>query len=383
MPDAPPQRALAFAPEEYAIRLESLREAMALQELDALVLTEPANIAWATGYDAVSVEAPMAAILSMADGPRWWGAERDRAGAAATVWMAEERLAAYAEIDGRHPFADLAAKLGDWGLGKARIGVELDSPYFTAAAIGQLLSELSGARYVDATGLADWRRIVKSETEIALMRRAAAEADAAHERALAALRPGASTRDVLAEIASTLAGGAPAVAPSLLSGAEIAARSLAASDRALDANAPHAVILAGSAERYCCPVARTIHLGEPPNALTDAATRAADAFDAATAAAKPGATAAAVAEAFAAELGGAVDGPIGFSVGLARPPRWRERNLRIVAGETTELLEGMTLWLTAGPHALGAPLRVDETVLLGASGAEALAKTPRELAVKR
>lgn len=383
MLETPPKRDLAFSTDEYRLRIDSLRSAMLLQELDALLLSEPANIAWASGYDALSIEAPCALLITHGEDPRWWGAERDLPGAAASVWMADAALATYAETAARHPFEDLAGKLKGWGLGAARIGVELDSAFFSAGSMGVLIGALSSARYVDATALADWRRVVKSDAEIALMRAAAERADAAQERALAAAIAGKPKAELLSEIAAALApGGANAVAPAILSGAEIAARGLSSASNALSADETHAVVLAGTARGYCCPTARSFALGAPDTMIEDAATRAADAFDAAIAAAKPGAPAGAVADAFLADLKGGQDA-VGWSVGLARPPRWRERSLRLVAGETTELLEGMTLWLRAGPAELGAPLLIDETLLLTASGAEALSTTPRELAVKK
>lgn len=383
MPDVPPKRDLVFSSDEYGARLDSLRDAMALQELDALILSDPANIAWTTGYDVVSLDAPTAAIVTMDGPPRWWGSARDGAGALATTYMADDRHATYAETDGRHPFADLAAQLASWGLGRARIGLELDSGALSAAAVGALIDGLGAARYLDATGLADVRRVVKSPAEIALMRRAAAGADAALERAIGAMAPGRATADVLNAMAD-LIGTDGAAPPTLLQGPEIAARALAAGGGALRRDATIAVVLGGAARRYGCPAARTVYLGDPPAALVDGATAAADAFDAAIAAARPGAPAGAVADAFFRELGGdAATAAIGYSVGLAWPPRWRERSLRVVAGADTELMEGMTLWLTVGPAELGAPLRIDETVLISEAGAEALCRTPRELTVKK
>ncbi len=43
-----------FSREEYATRLIRVRNAMQSKELDVLVIGDPANINWLTGYDAWS-----------------------------------------------------------------------------------------------------------------------------------------------------------------------------------------------------------------------------------------------------------------------------------------------------------------------------------------
>jgi len=61
-----------------------------------------------------------------------------------------------------------------------------------------ITSQLSSARFVDATDLVDHIKAIKSEEEIRLIRNAASIQDAAFEEALKALRPGVRDSDIFA-----------------------------------------------------------------------------------------------------------------------------------------------------------------------------------------
>ena len=76
-----------FSASEYARRLETARAAMATAGLDALVVTDPSNIAWLTGYDGWSFYTHQAVILDHAEDPVWWGRMQDTNGARRIVWM--------------------------------------------------------------------------------------------------------------------------------------------------------------------------------------------------------------------------------------------------------------------------------------------------------
>ena len=52
-----------FSRSEYADRLNRVRTAMQMQEMDVLVISDPANINWLTGYDAWSFYTPRLWLL--------------------------------------------------------------------------------------------------------------------------------------------------------------------------------------------------------------------------------------------------------------------------------------------------------------------------------
>ncbi|NBP79873.1 ectoine hydrolase DoeA, partial [bacterium] len=71
----------AFDKAEYDHRLSRVRAEMQARGLDALVIGDPANINWLTGYDAWSFYTPQMMLVDHDTGPFWMGREMD-AGAA-------------------------------------------------------------------------------------------------------------------------------------------------------------------------------------------------------------------------------------------------------------------------------------------------------------
>ena len=71
-----------FTTAEYARRLQKTRAAMAARGLKTLVICDPSNMAWLTGYDGWSFYVPQAVILHEEGMPLWWGRTQDKPGAA-------------------------------------------------------------------------------------------------------------------------------------------------------------------------------------------------------------------------------------------------------------------------------------------------------------
>ena len=168
---------LNFSRDEYAQRIAKTRVAMVAAKVDVIVVTDPSNMAWLTGYDGWSFYTHQAVILSMEGDPIWWGRGMDALGAKRTVFMQHENIVGYDDTyvqnPAKHPHETLAALIKEKGWAKAIIGVELDNYYFSAAANQTLTNNLRDATFQDTTGLVNWQRAVKSETEITYMRRAA------------------------------------------------------------------------------------------------------------------------------------------------------------------------------------------------------------------
>ena len=167
---------LHFSREEFAARTDKARKAMEAAGVDLLIVSDPSNMAWLTGYDGWSFYVHQAVVLPIDDAPVWFGRSQDANGAKRTVWMPVDRIESYADhyvqSTERHPMQVLAEILRRRGWDKRRIGVEMDNYYFSAAAYASLVGHLPNARFVDATGLVNWQRAVKSPTEIEYMRRA-------------------------------------------------------------------------------------------------------------------------------------------------------------------------------------------------------------------
>src|SRR3546814_21194987 len=94
--------------------------------IDALIVSDPSNMAWLTGYDGWSFYVHQAVVLPIDDDPVRLGRSQDANGAHRTTWMARERIESYAahtvQSTERHPSEVLAGIANTAGRGKRRIG---------------------------------------------------------------------------------------------------------------------------------------------------------------------------------------------------------------------------------------------------------------------
>jgi len=387
-----------FSDDEYRRRIAKTRSAMDAAGLEAIVVCDPSNMSWLTGYDGWSFYVYQGVIVTQSADPVWWGRAMDAVGAGRTVFMdGADHIRGYDDTyvqnPEKHPMSDLAGLLTELGLSKARIGVELDNYYYSAKAHLTLTEELPEARFIDATGLVNWQRAVKSQTEIEYMRRAARIVEVMHERILDMAEPGLRKNDLIAEIYATGIRGAeghwgdyPAIVPMAPSGLDATAPHLTWDDRPMQAGEATFFEIAGAHRRYQCPQSRTLFLGDVPQKYRDAESAVLDAIDAGLEQAKPGNQAQDIANAFNATLNKAgfeKDSRCGYAIGISYPPDWGERTISFRRGDTTVLEPGMTfhfmpaLWLDDGG------LEITEPILITEAGHECLCNTPRELWVKR
>ncbi|MBT0959110.1 M24 family metallopeptidase [Alphaproteobacteria bacterium KMM 3653] len=386
-----------FSTQEYQRRIGKTRRAMEAAGLEAIVVSDPSNMSWISGYDGWSFYVFQAVILRQEGEPIWWGRAMDANGAARTVFMQNDASIrgyddTYVQNPDKHPMENLASLLQELDLTQARIGVEMDNYYYSAAAHAALLAKLPQAELRNATGLVNWQRAVKSEQEIIYMRRAARIVEAMHARILELAEPGMPKNHLIAEIYATGIRGAkghwgdyPAIVPMAPSGLDATAPHLTWDDTPMKTGEATFFEIAGAHRRYQCPQSRTLFLGEAPRKYRDAEAAVLDAIEAGLEQAKPGNQAQDIANAFNATLNKAgfeKDSRCGYAIGLSYPPDWGERTISFRRGDTTVLEAGMTfhfmpaLWLDDGG------LEITEPILITETGHECLCNTPRSLWVK-
>src|SRR5690606_869979 len=334
-----PGDAFGFSPEEYAARLAKTRKAMDERGIDTLVVSDPSNMAWLTGYDGWSFYVHQAVIVTSDGQPHWWGRAQDVKGAQLTSYLDDDHVHCCADdcvqaVD-RHPMQDLAGLL--LGMEARSVGVEMDNYYFSAAAWETLRREISQVRFLDATGLVNWQRAVKSAQELEYMRRAARIVERIHARIAELVEPGIRKSELVAEILATgirgtdeFGGDYPAIVPLLPTGEQASAPHLTWDDRPLESGAGTFFEVAGCYRRYHAPLCRTVFLGEPPPEVRRAEEALLSGLEAGLDAARAGNRAGQVAEALMAELrkaGIEREGRCGYPVGLSYPPDWGERTI--------------------------------------------------------
>ena len=391
-----PDVALSFSRAEYAERLAKTRAAMEARGIDLLLVADPSNMAWLTGYDGWSFYVHQGVLVRPDEDPLWFGRGQDANGALRTVHMAPDRIVGYpdeyVQSTERHPMDYLSGIIRDRGWGNARIGVELDNYYFSAAAYLSLQRHLPDARFVDATGLVNWQRAVKSGQELAYMRAAARIVEAMHARIREKVEPGMRKCDLVAEILDAGARGVPgaggdyaAIVPLLPSGSDAAAPHLTWDDRPMRAGEGTFFEIAGCHKRYHCPLSRTVFLGKPTRRFLDAEKAVLEGMEAGLERARPGNTCEDIAKAFFAVLarhGIRKDNRTGYSIGLSYPPDWGERTMSLRPGDRTELRPGMTFHFMTGLWLEDWGLEITESIAITETGVECLASVPRQLFVK-
>ena len=147
-----------FTDAEYEGRITRTRAEMEKRGIDLLIITDPSNMNWISGYDGWSFYVHQAVLLPMEGEPVWWGRGIDEAGAKRTVFMRRsESIVAYddsyVQNPQKHTMEALAALIIDRGWNTGWIGVEMDNYYYSAAAHQTLVNHLHEARFEDATGM--------------------------------------------------------------------------------------------------------------------------------------------------------------------------------------------------------------------------------------
>ncbi|MEZ5778640.1 MAG: M24 family metallopeptidase [Paracoccaceae bacterium] len=386
-----------FGEAEYSRRIAKTRAAMEGAGIDVLFATDPSNQAWLTGYDGWSFYVHQGVILPMQGNPVWWGRGQDANGALRTVWMTDDHIAGYADTYVQsatcHPMEDLAKRLDGMGFAKARIGVEMDNYYYSAKAHAVLASGLPNARFVDATALVNWQRMVKSDDEIAFMRKAAKISEKIVKLGIELARPGLRKNELVAEISRAgiigvddAWGDYPAIVPLTPSGIDATAPHLTWNGEEMKAGEATFFELSGCYRRYHAPLCRTVHLGKPPRDMVDASKALTAGLEAGLEAARAGNRACDVANALAAELekvGIKRSARCGYPIGLSYPPDWGERTASFRANDETVLEPGMTFHFMPGLWLTDWGLETTEPILIRESGpAEPFCKVERKLFVK-
>ena len=87
----------AFEKEEYNIRLAKVLKSMDEKNIEVLIVTDPSNMSWLTGYDGWSFYVHQCVVLTLVGEPLWYGRGMDANGAKRTVFMQTENIIGYAD----------------------------------------------------------------------------------------------------------------------------------------------------------------------------------------------------------------------------------------------------------------------------------------------
>jgi len=387
-----------FDQAEYKERVKKTKEAMQAKGIDLLVVSQPANMNYLTGYDGWSFYVHQCVLVSLnQDEPMWLGRGMDANGARITTHLSEDNIREYADnyvhSTVRHPMNFVADVIKEKGWEKGTIGVEMDQFYFTHRSYVELEKDLPNAKFVDGNVLVNWVRVVKSEKEIELMKLAGKIAVNVMDTAISNINVGVRECDAAAEIVRAeykgvgeYAGDYPAIVPLMMAGEATKTPHLTWSEKVYQPDEAVLLELTGAYRHYHAPIARTIFLGQnPPTLMKDTAEVVMDGLQKTLDFIKPGITAEDVEAKWREAISHSTivkESRLGYSIGVNYPPDWGEQTISLRPGDKTVLKKNMALHLIPGIWYEDVGFEIDATIYLTEDGNESFYNYPMQLFTK-
>ncbi|UPJ94932.1 Xaa-Pro peptidase family protein [Bradyrhizobium sp. 172] len=377
-----------FPRTEYLRRLTAVKAEMVKREVDVLLVTFDRSINYLTGYTARSAYVPQALVISVhEEEPTLILRLMDVPAGIHLTFLKRNKIVGYPESLVGNPEKDGYDAVIDF-LQEANLtnrGVGLESGQLPARAADTFKRRLPDARFVDCTHVVTWIRVIKSDLEIALMKEAAAIADAGMMRAADVIRPGVHEADAVAEILSTLARGANGKRGTgianifMCSSPRTGTSHIIWSDDIFRQGSQINLELGGVRHTYTAAVMRTFSIGKPSDRLRRLHEAEVAGLEAALDKVRPGATCSDVAEAFNRTIGKSgfqKESRCGYGIGID----WNEAVTSLKEGDMTVLKPNMTFHLMLGnwiDEDFGYVL--SETFRVTDSGADVLTQVPRQI----
>jgi Xaa-Pro aminopeptidase len=359
-----------------AAPLEQMQQDMAAKDIDVAFLLKPHNVFYFGGYASVC----SGVVLFPDQEPVFCVLWLDLPEAKQVCTIPKMATYVYPKGSLSGCMAQIAAKKKP---GIRRIGVEKD--FMQIRHFEVLQSHFPRAEFVHVSPMVDRLRAIKSDEEVAKIRRSAAIADQAIAAALAAVGPGISELEVAAEaeyVMSKAGSLRPAFSTFVASGGRTLLAHPIASPKLIELGEPVVIDLGAIWKGYSSDICRTTFAGEPSRAQADYLRLVVEAQGACARSVKAGALASEPWEAAHRVfsdygVGRYLPDDIGYGVGL----RQSEFYPILEKGSTTVLKQNMVVALmqtTAFSKEIGG-LRVEDTFLVTKQGSERLTSHQQEL----
>ncbi|MDX1654538.1 MAG: Xaa-Pro peptidase family protein [Candidatus Competibacteraceae bacterium] len=368
-----------FPEAEFQTRHHKVLRAMAETELDALLLTDPADIYYLTGYSTFEVAVHTALVFtpqrlvlqvpSIETGP-------------AVAYTRVAEILGYRWEGVEEVLEPLAGALAGAG---HRVGVDSWHGSLRHGVVRGLAARLPEMEFIDAAPIMDGVRIVKTAAELDCLSHSARITEQGIEAAASAVRPGVTDSEIAAIGAQAMhqAGSEfMSIQPIVTTGRRSSIIHTNHRRQGIQAGEPVFLEFGAAWQRYTAPMMRTVVAGQPTarmQAVFDTCRRI---FEALLPAMRPGDsfdTAARAAEAALAPLAAEVffSGVFGYTVGAQFPPSWVEGSGYLARGQQRPFEENMVFHL---PLCLRIPgqwgIGCSDTVVVTSSGAEPLTHNP-------
>jgi len=388
---------MSFSKTEYKDRLKKVQKSMQDKGIELLISQDTANMNYLTGYDAWSFYYAQCVLVHVnAEEPICFVRAQDAGGAYIKTYLQDKNIIKYDEkyihTWPSHPYDYLVEIIKQKKWDKLKIGLEMDSHYFTAYCYEKIKSGLPNAKLKDSKRLVNWVRLIKSNAEIKLMKSAAQISEKGMKTAIESINPGVRQCDAVAEIQKTLFNGTTefggeysSIATLLPTGKGTSASHLTATQDKFVSGEATIIELSGTYLRYHAPMARTVLLGKPDQKKIDAMKATNEALEAGISVTKPGNTANDVAQKFWSVLDKyniKKESRTGYSIGIGYPPDWGEHTLNISKHDKTILQPNVTFHMIAVMQFGDWGVEASEAIRVTENGSELFCNMSKELYIK-
>jgi len=387
-----------FETSEYLERIKKTKHRMEQTGIAVLIVADPANMNYLTGYDGWSFYVPQVVVVNIdEEEPIWIGRGMDANGAKHTTFLSHTNIFGYPDdyVQSllKHPMNFVAGILKEKGWESKAIGVEMDAYYFSARCYEELKKSLPAAKFKDGNLLVSWVRNIKSAQEIEYMNQAGKIVEKVMQTAIDTVAPGVRECDAVAAIyqaqisgTAEYGGDYAAIVPMMPTGEKTSTPHLTWTDQPYENEVAVNLELAACRHRYHCPMARTLYLGShPPVKLKDTAEVVVEGLNAALDAIKPGVLCEEVElvwRKIIAKAGLEKESRIGYAMGLNYPPDWGEHTASLRPGDKTVLAPNMTFHMILGMWMDDWGFECSESFRVTDAGCETFAHFPRKLFTK-
>lgn len=361
-------------------KLAHIREWMAQNEVDCAYVTNPALIAYLTGFESNPHERILALLLPLEAEPFLFTPALEIEAAKASPWPG----AVYGYLDNQDPWKEIAAHLRRQAKNFQQVAIEKDA--LTVERLEALKHIFPNAAFRhNLTPLFQQMQLRKTAAEKAIMLEAGNWADVAYEIGFKALAAGVQEQEIVAEIEYQLKRqGVKSMSfdTCVLAGVNA---SLPHGEPGSTTVQPNELVLFDLGviwQGYCSDATRTVAYQEPTDFQKEIYGIVLEAQLAATAAVKPGVTAASI-DKIARDIitdagyGEYFNHRLGHGIGTTV-----HEFPSIVEGNDMLLEEGMCFSIEPGIYIPGkVGVRIEDCLYVTADGAENFTKTTKELQI--
>lgn len=373
-------RVLMFTVEEYRDRLTKVQNRMKELDLDCLVVADPVDLFWLTGYHSHGYQylAWQATVVPKKGDPVMLTRHMEEIAFRLQAWP--EELYGYQDLEDPMEATRKVLKQFD---NVKRVGISKNSAYVRPVQLEKIVNIMPEAEFVDTSDLILNIRIVKSPAEVGYIREAARILNLGVMAGVEAAHEGCTENDIAAAAVGTMireGGEDPASRPFMGVGYR-SPMGHGSWERAVVKKGDVIYLETGGCyNRYHAAMMRTMSIGQPSKVAAAMGETTVNAVNAAIAAIKPGATSGDVDAASRGTVTRAGFGDwfrtrSGYSIGPAFVG-WLD-GPSIKKNDPTILLPGMTFHLICFLTDFNFSVSSSETVLVTETGCEKLTNVPQ------